>query len=54
MILDAKSFSRTDPERKPRDQVGFCSPHFAACKKIWKFYAILRQLEGKININSKL
>ena len=36
MILYAKSFSRTDPERKPRDIIGFYSPHLDANKVIHK------------------
>ena len=36
MILYAKSFSRTDPERKPRDLIGFYSPHLDANKVIHK------------------
>ena len=36
MILYAKSFSRTDHERKPRDLIGFYSPHLDANKMIQK------------------
>ena len=42
MILYAKSFSRTDPERKPRDIIWGYSLHFDANKVIHK--TLLRYL----------
>lgn len=40
MILCAKSFSRTDPGRKPRDLIGFYSPHLDANKVIQNSFEI--------------
>ena len=47
MILCAKSFSRTDPGRKPRDLIGYYSPHLDANKMIQNSFEIPYQHDAR-------